>query len=246
MKFLEYFLCYYCNNLKHHIMKKFYEIRKDCLNKKYFQIDDIDNGNVKIQETNYTLNTAYPFEIDEREEYNQIIVVDGKQYYRRGAYLIPMEYVHKISREEYVRRTLELECQFDSEVKDDVRDDKLKDMTISEFVDELKQAFINKVYSISIDSFGETPYSDFVKYACDSLIDADPHLIYIDEITGKEIQMWIVLSKPGYFIGKYGEVINFWTERLNNILKIYNPEYTLSIRIKEMQVLNYKDCEIIL
>ena len=28
-------------------MKKFYEIRKDCLNKKYFRIDDIDNGNVK-------------------------------------------------------------------------------------------------------------------------------------------------------------------------------------------------------
>ena len=244
MKFLEYFLCYYCNNLKHHIMKKFYEIRKDCLNKKYFQIDDIDNGNVKIQETTYTLNTAYPFEIDEREEYNQIIVVDGKQYHRRGAYLIPMEYVHKISREEYVRRTLELECQFDSQFKDKVINGQLKCMTISEFVDELKQAFINKVYSISIDSFGETPYSDFVKYACDSLIDADPHLIYIDEITGKEIQLWIVLSKPGYFIGKYGEVINFWTKRLNNILKIYAPDYTLSIRIKEMPVLTYKECEI--
>ena len=225
-------------------MKKFYEIRKDCLNKKYFQIDDIDNGNVKIQETTYTLNTAYPFEIDEREEYNQIIVVDGKQYHRRGAYLIPMEYVHKISREEYVRRTLELECQFDSQFKDKVINGQLKCMTISEFVDELKQAFINKVYSISIDSFGETPYSDFVKYACDSLIDADPHLIYIDEITGKEIQLWIVLSKPGYFIGKYGEVINFWTKRLNNILKIYAPDYTLSIRIKEMPVLTYKECEI--
>lgn len=227
-------------------MKKFYEIRKDCLNKKYFQIEDIDNGNTKIKETTYTLNTAYPFEINEREEYNQIIVVGGKQYHRRGAYLIPVEYVHKISREEYARRTLELECQFDSEVKDDVRNDKLKDMTVSEFADALKQAFINKVYSISIDSFGETPYSDFVKYACDSLIDADPHLIYIDEIVNKEIQLWIVLSKPGYFIGKGGEVINFWTKRLNHILKLYHPEYALSIRIKEMKVLNYKDCEIIL
>lgn len=227
-------------------MKKFYEIRKDCLNKKYFQIDDIDNGNVKIQETTYTLNTAYPFEIDEREEYNQIIVVGGKQYHRRGAYLIPMEYVHKISREEYIRRTLELECQFDSQFTDKVTNGQLKCMTISKFADHLKQAFINKVYSISIDSFGETPYSDFVKYACDSLIDAEPHLIYIDEITGKEIQMLVVLSKPGYFIGKYGEVINFWTERLNNILNIYNPDYTLNIRIKEMQVLNYKDCAIIL
>lgn len=225
-------------------MKKFYEIRKDCLNKKYFQIDDIDNENVKIQETTYTLNTAYPFEIDEREEYNQIIVVGGKQYHRRGAYLIPMEYVHKISHEEYVRRTLELECQFDSEVKDGIRNDKLKDMTVSEFADALKQAFINKVYSISIDSFGETPYSDFVKYACDSLIDADPHLIYVDEIINKEIQLWIVLSKPGYFIGKGGEVINFWTKRLNNILNIYNPDYTLNIRIKEMPVLTYKECEI--
>ena len=227
-------------------MKKFYEIRKDCLNKKYFQIEDIDNGNVKIGETTYELGTAYPFEIDEREDYNQIIVVDGKQYHRRGTYLIPMECVHEISREEYVRRTLELECQFDSEVKDGVRNDKLKDMTVSEFADELKQAFINKVYSISIDSFGETPYSDFVKYACDSLIDADPHLIYIDEIVNKEIQMWIVLSKPGYFIGKGGEVINFWTKRLNHILNIYNPDYTLSIRIKEMSVLNYKECEIII
>ena len=79
-----------------------------------------------------------------------------------------------------------------------------------------------------------------------SLVKADPHLIYIDEIINKEIKLWVVLSKPGYFIGKCGEVIDFWTKRLNNILKIYNPEYTLSIRIKEMQVLNYKDCEIIL
>ena len=224
-------------------MKKFYEIRKDCLNKKYFQIEDIDNGNVKIGETTYELGTAYPFEIDEREDYNQIIVVDGKQYHRRGTYLIPMECVHKISREEYVRRTLELECQSDVEKLINPR---LKNAPISEFADELCQSLINKVYSISIDSFGETTYSDFVKYACDSLIEADPHLIYIDEIVNKEIQLWIVLSKPGYFIGKGGEVINFWTKRLNNILNIYNPDYTLSIRIKEMQVLNYKDCEIIL
>ena len=224
-------------------MKKFYEIRKDCLNKKYFQIEDIDNRNVKIGETTYELSTAYPFEIDEHEDYNQIIVVDGKQYHRRGTYLIPMEYVHKISREEYVRRTLELECQSDVEKLINPR---LKNAPISEFADELCQSLINKVYSVSIDSFGETPYSDFVKYACDSLIDADPHLIYIDEIVNKEIQLWIVLSKPGYFIGKGGEVINFWTKRLNNILNIYNPDYTLSIRIKEMQVLNYKDCEIIL
>ena len=224
-------------------MKKFYEIRKDCLNKKYFQIEDIDNGNVKIGETTYELGTAYPFEIDEREDYNQIIVVDGKQYHRRGTYLIPMECVHKISREEYVRRTLELECQSDVEKLINPR---LKNAPISEFADELCQSLINKVYSISIDSFGETTYSDFVKYACDSLIEADPHLIYIDEIVNKEIQLWIVLSKPGYFIGKGGEVINFWTKRLNNILNIYNPDYTLSIRIKEMPVLNYKDCEIIL
>ena len=191
-------------------MKKFYEIRKDCLNKKYFQIEDIDNGNVKIGETTYELGTAYPFEIDDREEDNRIIDISGKQYHRRGVYLIPMEYVHKISREEYIRRTLELECQSDAEK---LINPQLKNAPISEFADELKQAFINKVYSISIDSFGETPYSDFVKYACDSLIDADPHLIYIDEIVNKEIQLWIVLSKPGYFIGKGGEVINFWTKK---------------------------------
>ena len=224
-------------------MKKFYEIRKDCLNKKYFQIEDIDNGNVKIGETTYELGTAYPFEIDDREDYNQIIVIDGKQYHRRGTYLIPMEYVHKISREEYVRRTLELECQSDVEKLINPR---LKTAPISEFADELLQSLINKVYTVSIDSFGETPYSDFVKYACDSLIDADPHLIYIDEIVNKEIQLWIVLSKPGYFIGKGGEVLNFWTKRLNNFLKLYHPEYTLSIKIKEMKVLDYKNCEIIL
>ena len=128
-------------------MKKFYDIRKEYANKKYFEIESVsNNGNFIIKETTYTLNTAYPFEIDEREEYNQIIFVDDKQYHRRGVYLIPMEYVHNISREEYIRRTLELECQFDSEVKDDVRNDQLKDMPISEFADELKQAFINKVY----------------------------------------------------------------------------------------------------
>ena len=224
-------------------MKKFYEIRKDCLNKKYFQIEDIDNGNVKIGETTYELGTAYPFEIDDREEDNRIIDISGKQYHRRGVYLIPMEYVHKISREEYIRRTLELECQSDVEKLINPR---LKNAPISEFADELLQSLINKVYNVSIDSFGETPYSDFVKYACDSLYEADPHLIYIDEIVNKEIQLWIVLSKPGYFIGKGGEVLNFWSKRLNNILNIYNPDYTLNIRIKEMQVLNYKDCKITL
>ena len=108
----------------------------------------------------------------------------------------------------------------------------------------MRQSLINKVYIISIDPYTGTPYSDFVKFACDSLVKADPHLIYIDEIVNKEIQMWIVLSKPGYFIGKGGEVINFWTKRLNNILNIYNPDYTLNIRIKEMSVLTYKECEI--
>ena len=222
-------------------MKKFYDIRKECTNKNYFEIESVDdNRNFIIKETTYSLNNAYPFEIDEHEEYNQIIVVDGKQYHRRGVYLIPMECVHNISREEYIQRTLELECRFDSEVKDDVRNDKLKDMTISEFADELKQAFINKVYSISIESFGETPYSDFVKYACDSLIEADPNVIHIGDITDNDITLWVGLNKPGYFIGRYGEVVNFWTERLNNILKLYHPEYTLSIKIKEMQVLAYK------
>ena len=228
-------------------MKKFYDIRKEYANKKYFEIESVgDNGNFIIKETTYTLNTAYPFEIDEREEYKQIIVIDGKQYHRRGVYLIPIEYVHKISREEYVRRTLELECQFDSEDKDDVRDDQLKDMSISEFADELKQAFINQVYNISIDSFGKTQYSDFVKYACDSLIEADPNFIHIGDITDNDITLWIGLNKPWYFIGKGGEVINFWTKRLNNILKLYHPEYTLSIRIKEIKVLDYKNCKIIL
>ena len=228
-------------------MKKFYNISKDCTNKKYFEIVDTDNnGNSIIKETTYTLDKAYPFEIDELKEDNQIIVVGGKQYHRRGTFLIPMEYVYEISREEYVRRTLELECQFDSKVKDidNAYNDKLKRMSIYKFANHLKQAFINKVYQISIDPYTETSYSDFVKYACDSVISADPNLIYTDVILGKEIQLWLVLNKPGYFIGKCGEVVNFWTERLNNILKLYHPEYTLSIKIKEMQVLAYKTCEI--
>lgn len=228
-------------------MKRFFNISKDCTNKKYFEIDGIDNnGNIILKETIYELGNAYPFEIDELEADAQLITIGDKLYHRRGAYLIPMECAYEISREEYVKRTLELECQFDSHFTDKVINGQLKCMTISKFADHLKQAFINKVYRNSIDPYAETTYSDFVKYACDSLIKAEPHMIYIDEITGKEIQMWIVLSKPGYFIGKCGEVIDFWAKRLNNILKIYNPEYTLSIRIKEMQVLNFKDCEIIL
>lgn len=228
-------------------MKRFFNISKDCANKKYFEIDGIDNnGNIILKETIYELGNAYPFEIDELEADAQLITIGDKLYHRRGAYLIPMECAYEISREEYVKRTLELECQFDSHFTDKVINEQLKCMTISKFADHLKQAFINNVYRNSIDPYAETTYSDFVKYACDSLIKAEPHLIYIDEITGKEIQMWIVLSKPGYFIGKCGEVIDFWTKRLNNILKIYHPEYALSIRIKEMKVLNYKDCEIIL
>lgn len=226
-------------------MKKFYTIKNDFTNKKYFEITGIDNnGNIIIEETAYELGKLYPFEIDVLEADKQIIVINGKQYYRRGDYLIPMEYVYEISREEYIQRTLDLECNYDS--KPNMVNDNLKSMVISEFAEQLKQAFINKVYISSINPYIETPYSDFVKYACDSLVKAVPHLIYIDEIMSKEINLWVVLEKPGYFIGKCGEVINFWTKRLNNILKLYNPEYTLSIRIKEMQVLNYKDCGIIL
>ena len=226
-------------------MKKFYAIKNDFTNKNYFEITGIDNnGNIIIEETTYELGKLYPFEIDILEADKQIIVINGKQYHRRGDYLIPIEYVYEISREEYVQRTLDLECNYDS--KPNMVNDNLKSMTISEFAEQLKQAFINKVYISSINPYIETPYSDFVKYACDSLVKAAPHLIYIDEITSKEINLWVVLEKPGYFIGKYGEVINFWTKRLNNILKLYHPEYTLSIRIKEMQTLVHKDCEIIL
>lgn len=229
-------------------MKKFYKICSDCTDKKYFEVVDIDNnGNTKIEETTCELDNAYPFEIDEREEDKQLIIIDGKQYYRRGTWLlIPMEYVYEISREEYVQRTLEMECKYDSTIQDRNINGRLKCMEISEFADHLKQAFINMVYNVSIDPYSKTVYSDFVKYACDCLVNANPHLIYINEITSKEIQLWIVLNKPGYFIGKGGEVVNFWTNRLNNILKVYNPEYTLSIKIKELSVLKYKECEIIL
>lgn len=228
-------------------MKKFYTICKDCTDKKYFEIVDIDNdGNIVIEETTYDLVRAYPFEIDELKADKQLITVDGKQYHRRGTYLIPMEYVYEISREEYVQETLERECRHDSTIQDRIINGRLKGMAVSEFADHLKQAFINRVYDISINPYSETTYSDFVKYACDSFVHANPHLIYINEITTKEIQLWVVLDKPGYFIGKGGEVVNFWTNRLNNILKVYNPEYTLSIRIKELSVFNYKESEIIL
>jgi len=228
-------------------MKKFYSICKDCTDKKYFEIVDIDiDGNIVIEETNYDLVRAYPFEIDEREADKQLITVDGKQYHRRGTYLIPMEYVYEISREDYVQETLERECHHDSTIQDRIINGRLKGMPISEFANHLKQAFINRVYDISINPYSETTYSDFVKYACDSLVHANPHLIYIPEITTKEIQLRLVLNKPGYFIGKGGEVVDFWSKRLNNILKVYNPEYKLSIRIEELLVLEYKESEIIL
>ena len=223
-------------------MKRFFNISKDCANKKYFEIDGIDNnGNSILKETIYELGNAYPFEIDELEADTQLITIGDKRYHRRGVYLIPMEYVQEISRGEYIQHTLELECQSDAEK---LINPQLKNAPISEFADGLKQAFINKVYSISIESFGETPYSDFVKYACDSLIEADPNVIHIGDITDNDIALWVGLNKPGYFIGKGGEVVNFWTKRLNNILKLYHPEYTLSIRIKEIKVLEYKNCEI--
>lgn len=228
-------------------MKKFYSICKDCIDKKYFEIVDIDkDGNIVIEETTYELARAYPFEIDEREEDKQLITIDGEQYHRRGTYLIPMECVYEISREEYIQRTLERECHHDSTIQDRIINGRLKGMAISEFADHLKQAFINKVYDVSINPYSETTYSDFVKYACDSLVNARPHLIYIPEITTKEIQLRLVLDKPGYFIGKGGEVVDFWTKRLNSILKAYNPKYTLSIRIEELQVLKYKESEIVL
>ena len=56
-------------------MKKFYNISKDCTNKKYFEIVDTDNnGNSIIEETTYTLDKAYPFEIDELKEDNGKLV----------------------------------------------------------------------------------------------------------------------------------------------------------------------------
>lgn len=228
-------------------MKKFYSICKDCTNNKYFEIVDFDkDGNTIIEETTYDLARAYPFEIDELKEDKQLITVDGKQYHRRGTYLIPMECVYEISREEYVQQTLERECRHDSTIQDRIINGRLKGMSISEFADHLKQAFINKVYDVSINPYSETSYSDFVKYACDSLVHANPHLIYIPEIISKEIQLRLVLNKPGYFIGKGGEIVDFWSNRLNNLLKVYNPEYTLSIRIEELSVLEYKESEIIL
>ena len=126
-------------------MKKFYEIRKECLNKNYFEIAGIDNnGNIIIEETTYELGNAYPFEIDVLEADKQIIVINDKQYHRRGDYLIPMEYVQEISREEYIQRTLELECQSDDEKLINPR---LKNMAISEFAVVLFCVIIFHVHS---------------------------------------------------------------------------------------------------
>ena len=109
--------------------------------------------------------------------------------------------------------------------------------------EELIKAFCNKIYNYK--SEWAPRYCDFIDKCTRGVARSEISVMWADyDEENNEIKIHVSLGKPGYFIGRCGEIIDFWTARIKNILKYYNPEFKFSFRLQEYAQIEYRESSI--
>lgn len=181
---------------------------------------------------------VYPFSC------NGPTVVDNKTYYfcnvTNGFFL--EEDVEVITREEYIKETL------DKEIKKIRIPYECTEMTFDNFLCELYQAIINSVNIITnANDYYNVP--EWINITRTSFVKCNPSEIYFyhcnRDNTGVDIELWIKCARPGIFIGRMGENINYWESLLQAYIDKWceatnHEPVKLGIRIKERDLFAYE------
>lgn len=196
---------------------------------------DALTASIKIESIGY----VYPFSC------NGATNAGNKTYYFcnvcNGFFL--KDDVEIITREEYIRETL------DKEISKVRISDEAKEMSLSNFLCELYKAIIN---SVNIVTNANDYYSvpEWIKTTRMAFVNCKPSDIYFSNCTFKDdsntdVELWVVCEKPGIFIGKGGENIDYWRDLLQAYIdkwceaKNYR-QIKFGIRIEEKDLFKYE------
>lgn len=210
---------------------KFYRVNPVYASEICKVIDDFNNYVDDIY--GRTLEYVEPFEVteDNIEMFNS-----GIHHFTQGIFIHKDKCI-EISREEYIQEYVKiLSCK---ELNSNV-----KDSSPSEFRDMIQQAFVNYVGS-SKDDYHYGVYTEFRRTLASCAIKSDIHCLNTElDDNKREIQLWITCSKPGYIIGRCGEIIDAWKDILDSYVKLWRDNYSISIRIREYDPLRYYHSDI--
>ena len=198
---------------------------------------DADTYIVSIKIEN--CGNVYPFSC------NGATVVDNKKYYfcnvTNGFFL--EDDVEIITREEYIKETLNKEI---SKIKIPYE---CVEMGFDNFLCELHQAIVNSVNIIcGANDYYNVP--EWIKTTRMSFVNCRPSEIYFSHCTFKDdnntdIELWVKCARPGVFIGRMGENIDYWESLLQAYIdkwceaKNYR-QIKLGVRIEEKDLFKYE------
>lgn len=184
----------------------------------------------------YRINTLsddpYPIKI-----VNTIDSTDGTYVRCDLGCLYNVNDIKELSRQEYINEFLKTELRRITISPEVVQ------LSTTELMNNLVAAINDSVICVSRDDLAIHRYWD--KVSREAFIKCIPHNFYAqyDDKT-KEMMFWLVSERPGIFIGRGGEIYNYWENLLQGIVdkwlkeKNFNFEFhpKVSIRIQEQFV----------
>lgn len=155
-------------------------------------------------------------------------------------YIYNVEDLEEINEQQYIDEFL------DSELRNLRINDAFTDKHLPEVAEELRKAFVSSVLIYSKRDW-VTRY--WYATTRDAVVACQPLDISVDlDDRTKEISLHVTCSRPGLFIGKGGQIVDYWTKLLNGVLNkwIISQDYTItstckvSIRIHEKHVIKFE------
>lgn len=146
--------------------------------------------------------------------------------------------VQVITRAEYIKETLNYEIE------------KIRipyeatQMTLSNFLCELHKAITN---SVNIITHADYVIPEWIESTRMSLVKCNPNDIYFSQVKPGEdvdIELWVKCTRPGIFIGRGGENIDYWRDLLQAYIDKWceltgHEPLKLGIRIEERDLFRY-------
>lgn len=173
---------------------------------------------------------------------------DGKTYYYCLAHIghFLEDDVQIISREEYIKETL------DKEIKKIKIPFEVKEESLDNFLCKLHTAITNSVNIIT--SANDYYVPEWILSTRKSFINCNPSEIYFSKCAFKDdsnvdIELWVKCTRPGVFIGRMGENINYWESLLQAWVDKWCDEtehapIKLGVRIEEKDLFKYESCKL--
>lgn len=189
-----------------------------------------------FEDAYWAMKTVWPFEVNKDGWHN----IGNKYYYKTfDGYYISEKALCYIDEKTYKEMILERECAGDESIARSLE----PNMDPKELGEELIRAFCNKIYNFRAD--WSSHYCDFIDKCIRGVAKAEISVMWADyDEETKEIKIHVSLGKPGFFIGRCGEIIDFWSARIRQFLKWYNPEYKFTFRLQEFAQINYRESKI--